>query len=131
MAFAVRMAQTTWGGPLASGTGTVRMSRGAAGELAVTWAARTERANGKTSPEELAAAAHSACYAANSYSGTSTVSTVPLRTFSRESKLTVVSVMPPALAARPGGGGGKGPWFPAAGRVLMVSRARGEPREEA
>ena len=39
------------------------MGSGAAGELAVTWAARTERADGKTSPEELAAAAHSACYA--------------------------------------------------------------------
>ena len=63
MAIAVRMAQTTWEGPLASGTGTVRMGSGAAGELPVTWAARTERADGKTSPEELAAAAHSACYA--------------------------------------------------------------------
>ena len=39
------------------------MGSGAAGELAVTWAARTERADGKTSPEELAASAHSACYA--------------------------------------------------------------------
>lgn len=63
MAIAVRMAQTTWEGPLASGTGTVRMGSGATGELPVTWAARTERADGKTSPEELAAAAHSACYA--------------------------------------------------------------------
>jgi lipoyl-dependent peroxiredoxin len=63
MAIAVRMAQATWEGPLASGTGTVWMGSGAAGELAVTWAARTERADGKTSPEELAAAAHSACYA--------------------------------------------------------------------
>jgi osmotically inducible protein OsmC len=63
MAIAVRRAQTTWGGPLDSGTGTIRMSSGAAGELPVTWAARTGRADGKTSPEELAAAAHSACYA--------------------------------------------------------------------
>lgn len=63
MAIAVRMAQTTWEGPLISGTGTVRMGSGAAGELAVTWASRTERADGRTSPEELAAAAHSACYA--------------------------------------------------------------------
>jgi len=39
------------------------MGSGATGELPVTWAARTERADGKTSPEELAAAAHSACYA--------------------------------------------------------------------
>jgi lipoyl-dependent peroxiredoxin len=63
MAIAVRMAQTRWEGPLASGTRTVRIGSGATGELPVTWAARTERADGKTSPEELAAAAHSACYA--------------------------------------------------------------------
>ena len=63
MAFAVRTAQTTWEGPLASGTGLIRMGSDAVGELAVTWASRTERADGKTSPEELAAAAHSACYA--------------------------------------------------------------------
>jgi osmotically inducible protein OsmC len=63
MAIAIRMAQTTWEGPLASGTGVIRMGSGAAGELAVTWASRTGRADGKTSPEELAAAAHSACYA--------------------------------------------------------------------
>jgi osmotically inducible protein OsmC len=63
MAIAVRKAQTTWEGPLATGVGTVRMGSGAAGELVVTWASGTERADGKTSPEELAAAAHSACYA--------------------------------------------------------------------
>ncbi|HET9968231.1 MAG TPA: OsmC family peroxiredoxin [Streptosporangiaceae bacterium] len=54
---------TTWEGPLASGTGTVRLGSGAAGELPVTWAGRTERADGKTSAEDLAATAHSACYA--------------------------------------------------------------------
>jgi osmotically inducible protein OsmC len=63
MAIAIRMARTTWEGPLASGTGLTMMGSGAAGELPVTWASRTERAEGKTSPEELAAAAHSACYA--------------------------------------------------------------------
>lgn len=63
MAIATRTARTTWEGPLASGAGTVRTGSGAAGELPVTWASRTERADGKTSPEELAAAAHSACYA--------------------------------------------------------------------
>lgn len=63
MAIAIRMAQTTWEGTLASGTGLVRTGSGAAGELPVTWASRTERAGGKTSPEELAAAAHSSCYA--------------------------------------------------------------------
>jgi lipoyl-dependent peroxiredoxin len=63
MAIAIRTAQTTWEGPLASGTGTISMGSGAAGVLPVTWASRTERPDGKTSPEELAAAAHSACYA--------------------------------------------------------------------
>lgn len=63
MPIATRTAQTTWQGPLASGTGLIQMGSGAAGELPVTWASRTERADGKTSPEELAAAAHSACYA--------------------------------------------------------------------
>ena len=63
MAIAIRMAQATWEGPLASGTGLIRMDSGATGELPVTWASRTERADGSSSPEELAAAAHSACYA--------------------------------------------------------------------
>jgi osmotically inducible protein OsmC len=63
MAIAIRTAQPTWEGPLGSGTGMIRMGSGATSELPVTWAARTERADGKTSPEELAAAAHSACYA--------------------------------------------------------------------
>lgn len=44
MAIAIRTAQTTREGLLASGTGTVRMGSGAAAELAVTWASRTERA---------------------------------------------------------------------------------------
>ena len=38
------------------------MTSGAAGPLPVTWASRTARSEGKTSPEELVAAAHAACY---------------------------------------------------------------------
>ncbi|OHV04534.1 OsmC family peroxiredoxin [Mycobacterium talmoniae] len=64
MSIAERTAQTTWEGPLASGTGTLREgSSGALDGLQVTWAARTEQPGGKTSPEELAAAAHSSCFA--------------------------------------------------------------------
>lgn len=63
MAIAERTAETTWEGALAGGRGTVRASSGAWDELPVTWAARTERPDGLTSPEELAAAAHSACFA--------------------------------------------------------------------
>lgn len=64
MAIAERTTQTTWEGPLASGSGTLGQgSSGALDGLQVTWAARTEQPGGKTSPEELAAAAHSSCFA--------------------------------------------------------------------
>jgi lipoyl-dependent peroxiredoxin len=64
MSIADRTMQTTWEGPLASGEGTLSEGRSAALDgLQVSWASRTERPGGKTSPEELAAAAHSACFA--------------------------------------------------------------------
>ena len=62
MAIAERSAQTTWRGDLATGSGTTTPGTGAFGELPVTWASRTERADGKTSPEELIAAAHASCF---------------------------------------------------------------------
>jgi len=62
MAIAERSAQTTWRGSLAKGAGTLASGSGALGELPVTWASRTERSEGKTSPEELIAAAHAACF---------------------------------------------------------------------
>ncbi|MFZ0996165.1 MAG: OsmC family peroxiredoxin [Candidatus Dormiibacterota bacterium] len=63
MKIAERTAETVWEGPLVSGRGAVQATSGAFDSLAVTWAARTERPNGMTSPEELAAAAHSSCFA--------------------------------------------------------------------
>ena len=63
MALASRRAETEWTGNLARGAGSVTGSSGAIGPLPVTWAARTEEPGGKTSPEELAAAAHSSCFA--------------------------------------------------------------------
>jgi len=61
---AIRRAEATWSGPLATGSGTVSaMSSATFSDLAVTWTARTEESGGKTSPEELLAAAHSACFA--------------------------------------------------------------------
>ncbi len=63
MPIATREAQIVWQGPLASGAGTVSSGSGALAELPVTWASRTEQPDGKTSPEELIAAAHSACFA--------------------------------------------------------------------
>lgn len=63
MAGVERRAQVAWEGNLTSGRGTVDVGSGAFGPVEVTWAARTEQPNGKTSPEELLAAAHAACYA--------------------------------------------------------------------
>lgn len=54
--------RTHWEGDLASGSGTTTLDSGAAGPMSVTWKARTEEHGGLTSPEELLAAAHSACY---------------------------------------------------------------------
>jgi osmotically inducible protein OsmC len=60
---AERRASVTWNGDLMSGAGTIdEVGSGAFGPLDVSWAARTEDASGgKTSPEELIAAAHAAC----------------------------------------------------------------------
>ena len=62
MASAERTATTVWEGDLAHGNGTLSLTSGATGELPVTWASRTEDHNGRTSPEELIAAAHAACF---------------------------------------------------------------------
>ena len=61
---AIRTAQVTWEGDLMSGKGTVTAgSSGIFKQQPVSWAARTEQPNGKTSPEELLAAAHASCFA--------------------------------------------------------------------
>ncbi|MGZ4480714.1 MAG: OsmC family peroxiredoxin [Gaiellales bacterium] len=56
-------ASAVWEGDLVGGSGTVSVDSGVFSELPVTWAARTNRPDSKTSPEELIAAAHAACYA--------------------------------------------------------------------
>ncbi len=58
----VRTARTNWDGDLQSGKGTVRFESSGLADADVTWVARSQEANGKTSPEELIAAAHSACF---------------------------------------------------------------------
>lgn len=64
MATAERRAHVVWRGDLFKGSGTFDLaSSGAAQDLPVTWASRTERHDGKTSPEELITAAHASCYA--------------------------------------------------------------------
>ena len=61
---AVRKADVVWEGSLARGSGKVTAgSSGAFTDLPVSWASRTERSDGKTSPEELVAAAHASCFA--------------------------------------------------------------------
>lgn len=59
-----RTAHVTWSGSLMEGSGTVTsVESGAFGPLDVTWAARAdEDSAGLTSPEELIAAAHAACF---------------------------------------------------------------------
>ena len=77
---AIRRAEVQWSGDLASGNGTVSaMSSGAFESLPVSWAARTESSDGKTSPEELVAAAHAACFAMAFSGGLGRAGTPPER----------------------------------------------------
>jgi osmotically inducible protein OsmC len=62
MRLAERTATSVWKGNLTEGSGLVNVASGALPEFPVTWAARTERSDGKTSPEELIAAAHASCF---------------------------------------------------------------------
>ncbi|UGQ11541.1 OsmC family peroxiredoxin [Yinghuangia sp. ASG 101] len=57
-----RTARTAWDGNLVEGSGLVTFASSGIGEYPVSWPARAEAPNGKTSPEELIAAAHSSCY---------------------------------------------------------------------
>jgi len=57
-----RTATTHWEGSLFEGAGKVTLETSGIGTYDVSWASRAEEANGKTSPEELIAAAHSACF---------------------------------------------------------------------
>ena len=61
---AERRAAVTWNGDLMSGSGTIdEVGSGAFAPLDVSWAARSDEASGgKTSPEELIAAAHASCF---------------------------------------------------------------------
>jgi osmotically inducible protein OsmC len=57
-----RSAQAVWDDDLAHGHGTVKGTSGALGSVAVSWASRTEAPGGKSSPEELLAAAEASCF---------------------------------------------------------------------
>ena len=102
-----RRAAVTWSGDLLSGSGTItEVTSGAFGPLDVSWPARTEEPNGRTSPEELIAAAHASCYCMalshglagagtppDELSATATVTFVP-GTGITKSVLTVVGRVP-------------------------------------
>lgn len=75
---AVRRAQVTWDGDLRSGSGRVSASSSQVfTDLPVSWAARTESSDGRTSPEELVAAAHASCFAMALSAGLGRANTPP------------------------------------------------------
>ncbi len=77
---AVRRAEVTWQGDLQAGSGEVSAaSSGLFRQLPVSWAARTEEPGGKTSPEELLAAAHASCFAMALSAGLGRAGTPPQR----------------------------------------------------
>lgn len=57
-----RKATTVWSGPLLTGSGVTTLDSSGLARFDVSWPRRAEDAQGATSPEELIAAAHSACY---------------------------------------------------------------------
>jgi lipoyl-dependent peroxiredoxin len=72
-----RTAKTHWEGSLMEGAGRVSLESSGIGTYDVSWPARAEAANGKTSPEELIAAAHSACYSMALSNGLAQAGTPP------------------------------------------------------
>jgi osmotically inducible protein OsmC len=57
-----RNARAHWEGTLLEGSGTVELTSSGIGTYPITWASRAESADGRTSPEELIAAAHASCF---------------------------------------------------------------------
>ncbi|QGN31617.1 OsmC family peroxiredoxin [Microlunatus sp. Gsoil 973] len=102
----VRTANAHWEGSLFEGSGQVELASSGIGTYPVTWASRAEQANGRTSPEELIAAAHSTCFSMALSNGLAKAGTPPTSldttadvTFQPGEgitgiKLTVVGVVP-------------------------------------
>jgi osmotically inducible protein OsmC len=74
-----RTARTAWEGNLLEGKGQVVFTSSGIGEFPVSWPARSEEPNGKTSPEELIAGAHSACFSMALSHGLTGAGTPPTR----------------------------------------------------
>ncbi|MGD9696818.1 MAG: OsmC family peroxiredoxin [Thermoleophilia bacterium] len=95
MATIDRSADAAWSGDLLKGSGTVALASSGAASLPVTWASRVEDPDGRTSPEELIAAAHASCFAMAFSHTLATAGTPPDR-------LAVTAVV--SLAPKEGGG---------------------------
>jgi osmotically inducible protein OsmC len=77
---AIRRADVVWEGDLMHGKGTLNASTSKAySSLPVTWASRTEAADGRTSPEELLASAHASCFSMALSAGLARAGTPPER----------------------------------------------------
>ena len=74
-----RNATTTWQGTLFEGSGRVELQSSGIGTFDVSWPARAEEPGGKTSPEELIAAAHSSCFSMALSNGLTKADTPPER----------------------------------------------------
>ncbi|MFH8620015.1 OsmC family protein [Streptomyces sp. NPDC017979] len=74
-----RTAHTVWQGELLTGSGEVTFDSSGIGTQPVSWPSRAEQANGKTSPEELIAAAHSSCFSMALSHGLTGAGTPPTR----------------------------------------------------
>jgi osmotically inducible protein OsmC len=72
-----RNATTHWEGTLFEGSGQVTLESSGLGTYDVSWPSRAEEANGKTSPEELIAAAHSSCFSMAFSNGLAKAGTPP------------------------------------------------------
>jgi lipoyl-dependent peroxiredoxin len=82
-----RTARTAWEGNLAQGKGLVTFVSSGIGEFPVSWPARSEEPNGLTSPEELIAGAHSACFSMALSHGLTQAGTPP-RTLDTQAEVT-------------------------------------------
>ena len=72
-----RNARTQWQGSLLEGSGQVTLESSGLGTFDVSWPSRAEEPNGRTSPEELIAAAHSSCFSMALSSGLAKAGTPP------------------------------------------------------
>lgn len=75
----IRTAHTDWDGNLLNGKGLVTFDSSGIGEFPVSWVSRAEQPNGKTSPEELIAGAHSACFSMALSNGLTSAGTPPTK----------------------------------------------------